>query len=103
LARHCGEHHLDERIKQYDLHVRTMAQDCTAAKQLMQLMGAGVTTATTIMAMVGNAQEFDSGRQFADWLGLVPGQYSSPTLRAVSGRCRGWTGLGTCITSTHYP
>ena len=27
--------------------------------------------------MVGNAQEFHSGRQFAAWLGLVPGQYSS--------------------------
>jgi len=26
---------------------------------------------------VGNAREFDSGRQFAAWLGLVPGQYSS--------------------------
>ena len=58
-----------------------MAQDCTAAKQLMQLMGAGVTTATTIMAMVGNAQEFDSGRQFADWLGLVPGQFQNIQLK----------------------
>ena len=27
--------------------------------------------------MVGSAREFDSGRQFAAWLGLVPGQYSS--------------------------
>jgi transposase len=27
--------------------------------------------------MVGNGAEFDSGRQFAAWLGLVPGQYSS--------------------------
>lgn len=70
-------HHLDERIKQYDAHIRTMARDCTAAQQLMQLMGIGQTTATAIVAMVGNATEFDSGRQFAAWLGLVPGQYSS--------------------------
>ena len=70
-------HHLDERIKQYDAHIRTMARDCTAAQQLMQLMGIGETTATAIVAMVGNAREFDSGRQFAAWLGLVPGQYSS--------------------------
>jgi transposase len=69
--------HLDERIKQYDAHVRAMARDCTAAQQLMQLMGIGETTATTIVAMVGNAREFDSGRQFAAWIGLVPGQYSS--------------------------
>jgi transposase len=70
-------HHLDERIKQYDAHIRTMARQCTAAQQLMRLMGVGQTTATAIVAMVGNATEFDSGRQFAAWLGLVPGQYSS--------------------------
>jgi transposase len=69
--------HLDERVKQYDAHVRAMAKECTAAQQLMQLMGVGETTATAIVAMVGNAREFDSGRQFAAWIGLVPGQYSS--------------------------
>ena len=69
--------HLDERIAQYDVHVRAMARDCTAAQQLMQLMGVGATTATAIVAMAGNGREFDSGRQFAAWLGLVPGQYSS--------------------------
>jgi transposase len=26
---------------------------------------------------VGNAREFKNGRQFAAWIGLVPGQYSS--------------------------
>jgi transposase len=70
-------HHLDERIKQYDVHIRAMARQCTAAQQLMQLMGVGEVTATAIVASVGNAREFDSGRQFAAWLGLVPGQYSS--------------------------
>lgn len=70
-------HHLDERIKQYDRHIRALARDCTAAQQLMQLTGVGETTATAIVAMVGNAHEFDSGRQFAAWIGLVPGQYSS--------------------------
>ena len=69
--------HLDERIKQYDGYVRAMARDCTAAQQLMQLMGVGEVTATALVAMVGNAREFDSGRQLAAWLGLVPGQYSS--------------------------
>lgn len=70
-------HHLDERIKQYDQHIRAMAKDCTPAQHLMQLSGAGETTATAIVAMVGNAHEFDSGRQFAAWIGLVPGQYRS--------------------------
>ena len=70
-------HHLDERVKQYDAHIKAMARDCTAAQQLMQLMGVGQTTATAIVAMVGNGAEFSSGRQFAAWIGLVPGQYSS--------------------------
>ena len=69
--------HLDERIKQYDAHVRAIARQSTAAQQLMQLMGIGETTATALVAMVGNASEFSHGRQFAAWIGLVPGQYSS--------------------------
>jgi transposase len=47
--------HLDERIKHYDKHIRAMAKDCTDAQQLMQLAGVGETTATAIVAMVGNA------------------------------------------------
>jgi transposase len=69
--------HLDERTKAYDAHVRSMARDCTATQQLMQIIGIGEVTATAIVAMVGNAREFSSSRQFAAWLGLVPGQYSS--------------------------
>jgi transposase len=70
-------HRLDERIAQYDVHVRTMARECSLAQRLMKLAGVGPTTATTIVAMIGNANEFSSARQFAAWLGLVPGQYSS--------------------------
>jgi transposase len=69
--------HLDERIKQYDAHIRTMARDCTLSQRLMQLKGVGETTSTALVAMIGNASEFDNGRQLAAWLGLVPGQYSS--------------------------
>ena len=37
----------------------------------------GTIAASAIVAMVGNGVEFSSGRQFAAWIGLVPGQYSS--------------------------
>lgn len=69
--------HLDDRIKQYDAHIRAMARDCALAQRLMQLKGVGETTSTALVAMIGNASEFDNGRQLAAWLGLVPGQYSS--------------------------
>lgn len=69
--------HLDERVKQYDVHVKAMAKDSAPAQQLMQILGIGEVTATAIVATVGNAREFKSARQFSAWLGLVPGQYSS--------------------------
>jgi len=68
---------LDERITQYDRHITAMAKDDARAKRLMQLSGVGATTATCMLAMIGNGHEFDSGRQFAAWLGLAPSQYSS--------------------------
>lgn len=68
---------LDERIAQYDRHIRQMAKTSEAATQLMQLPGVAETTATALVASVGRGQEFKCGRQLAAWLGLVPGQYSS--------------------------
>jgi transposase len=69
--------HLDERIAEYDRHIALMARADDRAQQLMRLSGVAQTTATALLAMVGNAHEFRNGRQFAAWLGLVPGQYSS--------------------------
>jgi transposase len=70
-------HRLDERIGQYDGYIAQMAREDTRAKQLMRLIGIGETTATAMLAMIGNGHDFKCGRQFAAWLGLVPGQYSS--------------------------
>ncbi len=64
-------------IAQYDAHVQSIAGEDERAKQLMRLSGVGPTTATAMLAMVGNGHEFRCGRQFAAWLGLTPGQYSS--------------------------
>jgi transposase len=68
---------LDERITRYDRHIETIAKASTPARQLMQLAGVGPTTATAVVAMIGNGHEFKCGRQLSAWLGLVPGQYSS--------------------------
>jgi transposase len=70
-------HRLDERIAQYDHHISVIARDDERARQLMRLSGVGPTTATAVVAMIGNGHEFRCGRQFAAWLGLTPGQYSS--------------------------
>ena len=70
-------HRLDERITQYNHHIAQIAREDVRAKQLMRLPGIGETTATALLAMIGNGHEFKCGRQLAAWLGLVPGQYSS--------------------------
>lgn len=70
-------HRLDERILQYDRHLAQQARADDRAQRLMRLNGIAETTATALVAAVGNAHEFKCGRQFAAWLGLTPGQYSS--------------------------
>jgi len=68
---------LDARIDAYDEQIHDQAKLSEPARRLMQIRGIGATTALAIVATVGNAREFKNGRQFAAWIGLVPGQYST--------------------------
>jgi transposase len=68
---------LDARIAAYDDELGAQARDSEPAQRLMQIRGVGPTTASAIVATVGNAREFKNGRQFAAWLGLVPRQHST--------------------------
>jgi len=68
---------LDALIERYDHHIAAIAAEDEACRRLMRLPGVGPTTASAVVAMVGNGHDFSCGRQFAAWLGLVPGQYSS--------------------------
>jgi len=80
---------LDERIGAYDREIEAQARLSEAAQRLMKIRGIGATTALAIVATVGNAREFKNGRQFAAWIGLVPGQYSTggkPRLGHISKR-----------------
>jgi transposase len=80
---------LDERIGGYDREIEAQAKLCEPAQRLMKIRGIGPTTALAIVATVGNAREFRNGRQFAAWIGLVPGQYSTggkPRLGHISKR-----------------
>jgi transposase len=48
-----------------------------ASRRLATIPGVGVITATALVATIGDASQFHSGRQLAAWLGLVPKQHSS--------------------------
>lgn len=80
---------LDQRIEGYDREIEAQARLSEPARRLMKIRGIGATTALAIVATVGNAREFKNGRQFAAWIGLVPGQYSTggkPRLGHISKR-----------------
>lgn len=68
---------LEERIGAYDRELQAQARESEAAQRLMQIRGIGPLTAVAIVATVGNARDFSSGRQFAAWLGLTPRQHST--------------------------
>ncbi|KQP09119.1 IS110 family transposase [Pseudorhodoferax sp. Leaf265] len=60
----------DERIA---VHVRADARAAKAAT----LLGIGPTTASALIASVGEFSQFANARQFGAWLGLVPSQNST--------------------------
>ena len=68
---------LEERIAQNEKTIAQLAREDEQAQRLMQLRGVGPTTATAIVASIGNGHDFRNGRQFSAWLGLVPRQNSS--------------------------
>jgi transposase len=68
---------LDERVSQYERQLEQHARSDERAQRIGQLSGVGPLSASAIVASVAEAREFDSGRQFAAWLGLVPRQYST--------------------------
>ena len=68
---------LEERIGAYDRELEAQARTSEAAQRLMHVRGIGPLTAPAIVATVGNARDFSSGRQFAAWVGLTPRQHST--------------------------
>jgi transposase len=76
---------LDERIRTYDLRIgRVFAHD-ERCQRLAKVEGVGPLVATALVAAVGNANEFKSGRELSAWLGLVPRQHSSGNRNVVLG------------------
>lgn len=70
-------HDLDQRVQQYDVKIRELAQRSEPARRLMRVESIGPMTATAIVASMGDPHAFRSGRTYAASLGLTPRQYSS--------------------------
>lgn len=70
-------HELHQKVLAFDRQIKQFVRDDERAQRLAQVTGIGVTTASAIVATVGNGRDFKNGRQFAAWLGLTPRQYST--------------------------
>lgn len=68
---------LDERIEELDRDIQQISRQDPAAVRLQQVRGIGPLTATALLATVGDASQFASGREMAASFGLTPKQNSS--------------------------
>lgn len=68
---------IEDRIKVLDRQVAANSKFDDTCKRLCTIPGIGPVASTTIVALVGDASRFDTGRDFAAWIGLVPRQNSS--------------------------
>jgi transposase len=75
------EIHMAE-LEQQIIHVTR--QNETVAN-LQTIPGIGLLTSTALVAAVGKAEQFQSARQFASWLGITPRESSSGNLEQRSG------------------
>jgi len=80
---------LQQQVDEIEAQIKAWHRASEASQRLEKVPGIGPLTATALVASVGDAKNFDNGRQFAAWLGVVPRQHSSggkPTQLGMSKR-----------------
>jgi len=75
LYARLGELH--QQILAYDRKISAHVRQDRRAARIAEISGVGTTTASAIVATIGNGHDFKNGRQFAAWLGLTPSQSST--------------------------
>ena len=68
LGRQAGE---------IEAQIQAWHRQSDLSRKLEKIPGIGPITASALVATIGDAKNFDNGRQVAAWLGLVPRQHSS--------------------------
>lgn len=67
----------DKKIAELEKRLKIISSECEQYKQLIEIPGIGIITATALIGSIGKANYFKNGRQLSSWLGLVPRQHSS--------------------------
>lgn len=68
---------LDQQINELQQQIQTWHRSNEVSQRLQQIPGIGPITASALVASVGDAAQFGSGRELSAWVGLVPRQHSS--------------------------
>jgi transposase len=80
---------LESRIEEITQQIQRSVQYSDTARRLITVPGIGPLAASALEASAGSGLQFKSSRFFAEWLGLVPRQYSTggkTTLFGISKR-----------------
>lgn len=80
---------LDKQVSAYGEKIQVLYRASEVSQRLGEAPGIGPITATALLASLGDGKAFESARQVAAWLGLVPRQDSSggkPKLLGISKR-----------------
>jgi transposase len=84
LADVCEElRQIEERIRSSERQLEALARQLPAVARLRTIPGVGLLTATALVAFVGDAKRFRTGRHFASFLGLTPKEHSSGCVRRL--------------------
>ena len=65
---------MDEEIATIEQRIKRWLKQDDACRRVAEIPGVGPLTATAAVAMMGDAKAFNSGREFAAFVGLVPRQ-----------------------------
>lgn len=68
---------LDRQVEELEDRIHAWHRSSDLSRKLAMVPGIGPITASALVASIGDAKNFDGGRQVAAWLGLVPRQHSS--------------------------
>lgn len=68
---------LENNIAKKDADIKEICKQDDSIKELLKVPGIGPITASAVVAHVGDARTFKSGRQFAAYLGLTPRENST--------------------------
>lgn len=75
LLQHLGE--LDRQVVELEGLIEQWHRGNEASRAIARIPGIGPITATALIASIGDAKNFEDGRQLAAWIGLAPRQSSS--------------------------